>query len=78
MTAKTANLTPARRKALNTLATARSAGRSVRVSNETNESAVYWQSADWLVGEGLAYVTTAPDGVHIQLTDAGRHVAGAL
>jgi len=76
VSAATVKLTPARRRALNVLAAGHRDGRALRVSNETNDACVYWQSADWLVANGLAVITDA--GQRIQLTDAGRHVAGAL
>ncbi len=68
-------LTPARRKALEVLAERHAKGRSGRVSNITNagEGLVYWQSANWLVDQGLA----EPVGgrheyfVYLRITEAG-------
>jgi hypothetical protein len=77
MTAAATKLTPARRRALDVLAAAQRDGHAVRVSNETNNLCVYWQSAGWLESSGLATITHGPTGEFIQLTDAGRHVAGA-
>jgi hypothetical protein len=63
-------LTPARRRALEVLAATHP--RPARVSNTTTRTAgvalVYWQSADWLVAEGLAGAT---DGGGLVLTAAG-------
>jgi hypothetical protein len=76
VTAQTVKLTPARRRALEVLTAAERDGRPVRISNETNDAAVYWQSAAWLQQNGLAVSTWSPQGQRIQLTDAGRHAAG--
>lgn len=52
-------LTPARRRALEVMAATHP--RPARVSNTTTKTAgvplVYWQTADWLVAEGLARAT---------------------
>jgi hypothetical protein len=57
--ATTTLLTPARRRALEVLAATHP--RPARVSNTTARPAgaalVYWQSADWLIAEGLASAT---------------------
>ncbi len=59
--AATTLLTPPRRRALEVLAATHP--RPARVSNTTTKTAgvalVYWQSADWLVAEGLASATDA-------------------
>ena len=69
-TAATLPLTRARRRALEVMAATHP--RPARVSNTTARPAgaalVYWQSADWLVDEGLARVT---DNGGLVLTAAG-------
>ena len=69
-------LTPARSRALNVLLAAHRAGRPVYVSNATDESRVYWQTAAWLTKNGLAVSRWHPRGSALVLTDLGRHVAG--
>jgi hypothetical protein len=74
--ATTTLLTPARRRALEVLAATHP--RPARVSNTTARPAgaalVYWQSADWLIDEGLA---SATDAGGLVLTAAGVIAAKA-
>lgn len=65
------NLTPPRRRALVVLA---KVGRA-RISNATSAArrTVYWQTAQWLVRNGLAEDRWRPV---ITLTPVGREVAG--
>jgi hypothetical protein len=74
--ATTTLLTPARRRALEVLAATHP--RPARVSNATTKAAgaalVYWQSADWLVEQGLA---SATDAGGLVLTAAGVIAAKA-
>lgn len=72
-------LTPARLRALEVIAAQEAKGPGVyaRYSNETNLAAgtVYWQSADWLVKNELAWY---PSGsTWLVLTEAGRTLAAA-
>lgn len=78
-------LTDARRRALLVVAAGDRHGREVRVSNWTTDPdnvrpTVYWQSARWLVDEGLAVdglaLVDGRDG--IRLTPAGRVLAGRV
>lgn len=69
-------LTPARRRALATLVLADRQGRTLRISNETNDGCVYWQSAAWLQRENLAVSFWTPTAARIELTDAGRAAIG--
>jgi hypothetical protein len=71
----TATLTPARRRAIEVMAAIHP--RPARVSNTTMSNTttrtggaglVYWQSADWLVEQGLAQAT---DSGGLVLTAAG-------
>lgn len=69
----TAKLTPARRRGLAVLAAAHPG--CTRESNVTSMAAhyVYWQTAKWLVDEGLVYY---PSGSHtLMLTAAGVELA---
>lgn len=63
-------LTPARRRALEVMAATHP--RPARVSNSTTRTVgvalVYWQSADWLIAQGLA---CAVDSGGLVLTAAG-------
>ena len=68
-------ITPARKRALQAL---HAAGTPLRISNETNDACVYWQTAAWLQDEGLAVTTWSSSGTQLQLTDAGRHIASGL
>jgi len=72
---KSAKLTPARRRALEVLAKAEKSGHDVRISNVTNAACVYWQSADWLISNGLAELYAYD---HIRFTSAGRDIAAAV
>ena len=72
----TTQITPARKRALTVLLDAKLDDRlPLRISNETNAACVYWQSAVWLVENGLA---ESPDPEHITLTAAGLDIAWAL
>lgn len=69
-----AALTPARKRALAVLLSA--AGRhTVRISNQTTDATVYWQSADWLIRTGLAELVALE---YLELTDGGRDIAQAV
>lgn len=69
-----AALTPARKKALGVLLAAE--GRhTVRISNQTTDATVYWQSADWLIKNGLAELVAFE---YLELTDAGRDISKAV
>lgn len=77
------SLTPARRAALLVVAEGDRLGREVRVSNHTTPAddprpAVYWQTARWLVDEGLALEELGPARDGLRLTPAGRVLAGKL
>ncbi len=86
----TQKLTDARRQALLVVAEGDRHGREVRVSNRTTSHddprpAVYWQTARWLVDEGLAvdelgasYAPPRPGRDGLRLTPAGRVLAGKL
>lgn len=79
MTPATLNLTPARYTAL--AAVARAGPRlPARVSNVTRIERpvlVYWQSAEWLVEQGLV-TTSGPIEHRLYLTDAGRTLCADL
>jgi hypothetical protein len=66
-------LTPARRRGLAVLLHAEGAGWTVRYSNVTSGRTLYWQTADWLIAEGLA--TRVPGSDPVRLTDEGRQAA---
>ena len=75
--------TAARRRALLVVAAGDRHDREVRVSNWTTDPdaprpAVYWQTARWLVDEGLALdgLDGGRDG--LRLTPAGRVLAGKV
>lgn len=70
-----AQLTTARKRALVILRRAAEEERSVRISNQTTDATVYWQSADWLVKNGLAEVVGFD---RLLLTAAGRDIARAV
>lgn len=72
----TAQLTAARKRALAVLLQAKLEDRLVRISNETAEDRIYWQSADWLIRNGLA--ETLAVGEYLALTAAGVDIARAL
>jgi hypothetical protein len=75
------NLTPARRRGLEALAANHPnpcRRTSIHIQPDPNRAGVYWQTADWLTGQGLA--AEAPldlahrpvrDGVYLRLTPAG-------
>lgn len=75
-------LTPARRRALEVLADRHRKGRCARVSNTTDldEGLLYWQSAEWLVAQGLAEPIGAelgwPSNTYLRITPAGIEAAG--
>jgi hypothetical protein len=81
-------LTPARRKGLETLATNHPnpcRRTSIHRPTDPNQAGVYWQTADWLMAEGLA--VEAPldpahrpvrDGTYLILTDAGHQLCAEL
>jgi hypothetical protein len=76
-------LTDARHLALRVAAYADRTGREVRVSNRTTSPddprpAVYWQTARWLVDEGLAVDGLGDDRDGLRLTPAGRDLAAKL
>jgi hypothetical protein len=77
-------LTKAQRRALIVLAAQHHKGRSGRVSNTTDldEGHVYWLSAEWLIGAGLAKPLTEvvgrqPSSVYLRITDTGLEALGA-
>lgn len=83
-TATAPKLTPARRKALLVLMDRHDVGRTGRVSNTTDvaEGHLYWQSAAWLVAEGLAAgIDGGPGGgpshVYLRITPAGVEALAA-
>ncbi len=70
-------LTPARRRALEVVAAGETRGVEVRISSRTTspDSAwlgVSWQTARWLVAEGLAIEELGPRRDGLRLTPAGR------
>ncbi len=78
-----ARLTDARRRALLVIAEGDRHDREVRASNRTTSPedprpAVYWQTARWLVDEGLAVdgLGDRRDGLH--LTIAGQTLVGRI
>jgi hypothetical protein len=68
-------LTRARREGLRALATGPDP--IARRSNETvvELQYVYWQSADWLLAQGLAELLPGSGGQYVQLTPAGARLA---
>ena len=73
-------LTDARKRALRVLLDHEASGHLVRISNQTSVpgQCVYWQSADWLIREGLATMPGGGWGDTLTLTDAGREAAKAV
>lgn len=66
-------LTPARGRGLAVLLAAEARGDDfLPISNVTTEESVYWQTANWLIGTGLARAVISNG---IQLTAAGRDAA---
>ncbi len=67
-------LTRARRRGLSLVA--HGLARRSNVTQASVEcSLVYWQTADWLVEQGLAVLGLGVSAEMLTLTDAGRHLA---